>query len=280
MMITSGGFLKLIHAISSQGRFRPHSHSNRLLLLRKSRPPLIQSSRIRGIYTGTGRAIVSIGQSSSVLGGRIIRVFNMSTGGGAAAAAGGNDTRGLVVVPLSKSSALKIQKGDITKWFVDGSSDAIVNPANERMLGGGGADGAIHRAAGPELVKACYEVPEVKPGVRCPTGEARITPGFNLPAAYVVHTVGPIYDTDPNPKASLRNAYKNSLHVAEEKDVQYIAFTAISCGVYGYPYEEAATTAISTVKEFGSGFKEVHFVLFSDEIYDVWVNKTNELLQK
>ncbi|XWS65593.1 hypothetical protein CRYUN_Cryun05aG0127000 [Craigia yunnanensis] len=123
---------------------------------------------------------------------------------------------------LSETIVLKIKKGDITQWFVDGSSDAIVNPANQRMLGGGGADGAIHRAAGPELREACYKIPEVRPGVRCPTGEARITP---------------------------------------------------------YPFEEAATVAISTVNEFANDIKEVHFVLFSDEIYDIWLNKAKELLQ-
>lgn len=180
---------------------------------------------------------------------------------------------------LSESSALVIKKGDITKWSVDGSSDAIVNPANEKMLGGGGADGAIHRAAGPELREACYKVPEVQPEVRCPIGEARITPGFKLPASHVIHTVGPIYDADSNPEASLRNAYKNSLSVAKENNIQYIAFTAISCGVYGYPYEEAATVSLSTVKEFANDFKEVHFVLFSDDIYNVWLNKAKELLQ-
>ncbi|OMO90018.1 Appr-1-p processing [Corchorus olitorius] len=180
---------------------------------------------------------------------------------------------------LSKTSLLKINKGDITKWFVDGSSDAIVNPANQKMLGGGGADGAIHRAAGPELRDACYEVPEVQPGIRCPTGEARITPGFKLPASHVIHTVGPIYDYDKDPKASLRNAYKNSLTVAKENNIQYIAFPAISCGVYGYPFEEAATVAISTVKEFANDIKEVHFVLFEDEIYNIWLNKAKELLQ-
>ncbi|KAL8539384.1 hypothetical protein ACS0TY_001127 [Phlomoides rotata] len=190
------------------------------------------------------------------------------------------DGRQLAEFPLSPSSFLKIQKGDITQWSVDGSSDAIVNPANERMLGGGGADGAIHRAAGPELRAACYEVPEVKPGVRCPTGEARITPGFRLPASHVIHTVGPIYGVDKNPGASLKNAYRNSLRVAEEKNIQYIAFTAISCGVYRYPYDEAATVAISTIKEFAGDFKEVHFVLFLDEIYDAWVGKANELLHK
>ncbi|CAI9772166.1 unnamed protein product [Fraxinus pennsylvanica] len=191
----------------------------------------------------------------------------------------GGDGRQLLQFQLSPSNLLKIQKGDITLWSVDGSSDAIVNPANERMLGGGGADGAIHRAAGPELRAACYEVPEVRPGVRCPTGEARITPGFRLPASHVIHTVGPIYDEDENPKASLTNAYRNSLVVAKESNIQYVAFPAISCGVYGYPYDEAASVAISAVKEFANDLKEVHFVLFSDEIYDAWSRKANELLQ-
>ncbi|KAL8539380.1 hypothetical protein ACS0TY_001126 [Phlomoides rotata] len=193
---------------------------------------------------------------------------------------GSGDGRQLVEFPLSPSSFLKIQKGDRTQWSVDGSSDAIVNSANERMLGGGGGDGAIHRAAGPELRAACYEVAELKPGVRCPTGEARITPGFRLPASHVIHTVGPIYDMDKNPEVSLRNAYRNSLHVAKENYIQYIAFPAISCGFYGYPNDEAAAVAISTVKEFAGDIKEVHFVLFSDEIYDAWVGKANELLRK
>ncbi|KAM0041862.1 putative Macro domain-containing protein [Helianthus debilis subsp. tardiflorus] len=179
---------------------------------------------------------------------------------------------------LSPTSLLKIQKGDITRWFIDGSSDAIVNPANERMLGGGGADGAIHRAAGPELKTACYDVPEVRPGVRCPTGEARITPGFKLPASHAIHTVGPVYDVDSNAPASLSNAYRNSLRVARENNIQYVAFPAISCGVYGYPFDEAATVAISTIKEHCDAIKEVHFVLFSDDIYNVWLKKAGELL--
>ncbi|XP_057778432.1 uncharacterized protein LOC130997196 [Salvia miltiorrhiza] len=185
-----------------------------------------------------------------------------------------------VAFQLSPSSVLKIQKGDITRWSVDGSSDAIVNPANEQMLGGGGADGAIHRAAGPELREACYEVPEVRPGVRCPTGEARITPGFRLPASHVIHTVGPIYYTNKNPEAALRNAYRNSLRVAKEHSIQYIAFTAISCGVYSYPFDEAAKVAISTVNAFAGDFKEVYFVVFSDEVYDAWVKAANQLLKK
>nr|CAD1841854.1 unnamed protein product [Ananas comosus var. bracteatus] len=179
---------------------------------------------------------------------------------------------------LSPSSVLKIQKGDITVWSVDGSTDAIVNAANERMLGGGGVDGAIHRAAGPELLAACEEVPEVKPGVRCPTGEARITPAFRLPVSHVIHTVGPIYYSNKQPEVSLSNAYRNSLRLAKENNIQYIAFPAISCGVYGYPLKEASKVAISTVKEFSDDFKEVHFVLFSDEIYNVWAETARELL--
>ncbi|KAK3003582.1 hypothetical protein RJ639_019988, partial [Escallonia herrerae] len=204
-----------------------------------------------------------------------------ANGGGAASARGSTLANGedRCHFRLSPVSVMKIQKGDITQWFVDGSSDAIVNPANEQMLGGGGADGAIHRAAGPELRAACYNVPEVRPGVRCPTGEARITPGFRLPASHVIHTVGPIYDVDTNAEASLRNAYRNSLLVARENNIQYVAFTAISCGVYGYPYDEAASVAISSVREFANDFKEVHFVLFSDDIYNVWLSKANELLQ-
>ncbi|KAH9685083.1 Macro domain-containing protein [Citrus sinensis] len=176
------------------------------------------------------------------------------------------------------SSALKIKRGDISQWFVDGFSDAIVNSANEKMLGGGGCDGAIHRAAGPELLEACYRVPEVGFGIRCPTGEARITPGFKLPASHVIHTVGPIYGVTINPEASLRSAYKNSLSLAKANNIQYIAFPAISCGLYCYPHEEAATIAISTVKEFANDFKEVHFVLFTDDLYNLWLEKARELL--
>ncbi|KAG1338964.1 Transcription factor bHLH140 [Cocos nucifera] len=170
---------------------------------------------------------------------------------------------------LSPSSVLKLQKGDITTWFIDGSTDAIVNAANERMLGGGGVDGAIHRAAGPALREACSKVPEVRPGVRCPTGEARITPAFCLPVSHVIHTVGPIYDVDKQPEVSLGNAYRNSLRLAKENNIQYMAFPALSCGVFGYPYKEASRIAISVAKEFSGDFKEVHFVLFADDLYKV-----------
>ncbi|KAL6131694.1 hypothetical protein ACLB2K_070068 [Fragaria x ananassa] len=198
---------------------------------------------------------------------RFVRVSAMASGEGA------------VRFPLSDKSTLVIQMGDITKWFIDGSTDAIVNPANERMLGGGGADGAIHRAAGPDLLQACYGVPEARPGVRCPTGEARITPGFKLPVAHVIHTVGPVYRPGNNPEVYLSSAYRNSLSIAKEHNIQYVAFPAISCGVYGYPYDEASEVALSTVKESVNDIKEVHFVLFSEDIYNVWLDKANKLLK-
>ncbi|XP_042425118.1 macro domain-containing protein VPA0103-like isoform X3 [Zingiber officinale] len=150
-----------------------------------------------------------------------------------------------------------------------------VNAANEQMLGGGGVDGAIHRAAGPELLDACRKVPEVRRGVRCPTGEARITPAFQLPVSHVIHTVGPIYDVDEHPEVSLSNAYRNSLKLAKENNIQYIAFPAISCGVYRYPSKEASRIAISVLKEFPDAFKEIHFVLFSDELYGVWLESAS-----
>lgn len=136
---------------------------------------------------------------------------------------------------------IQILEGDITTAEVD----AIVNAANPFMLGGGGVDGAIHRAAGPELLKACHQVPETE-GIRCPTGEARITTAGNLPARYVIHTVGPVYNSDPAPIQNLTSAYHASLKLADQHQCKTIAFPAISCGVYGYPYEEAARIAFST----------------------------------
>jgi len=142
---------------------------------------------------------------------------------------------------------IKIVQGDITTLAVD----AIVNAANQVMLGGGGVDGAIHRAAGPELYEACLKVPEVRPGVRCPTGEARITPGFRLPAKFVIHTVGPVYrDGQHGEPEKLAACYRNSLALAAENGCTSIAFPCISTGVYGYPKEEAAQIAVREVRDF------------------------------
>ena len=142
---------------------------------------------------------------------------------------------------------IKVVKDDITMLAVD----AIVNAANQVMLGGGGVDGAIHRTAGHELYEACLKVPEVRPGVRCPTGEARITPGFKLPAKFVIHTVGPVYrDGQHGEPEKLAACYRNSLALAAENGCKSIAFPRISTGVYGYPIEEAAKIAEREAKEF------------------------------
>jgi len=144
-------------------------------------------------------------------------------------------------------SRIEVLEGDITKLKVD----AIVNAANERMLGGGGVDGAIHRAAGPELLEECRRLPEVRPGVRCPTGEARITGGYRLPAKYVIHTVGPVWDGGGYGEDELlASCYRNALALGKQKGVKSIAFPAISTGVYGFPVERAAKIAAREAKQF------------------------------
>uniref|UniRef100_A0A0D9VTS0 Macro domain-containing protein n=1 Tax=Leersia perrieri TaxID=77586 RepID=A0A0D9VTS0_9ORYZ len=228
----------------------------RIFSLTPSRLPLPFPKRRRQPCGGAARASFSMA-ASGFAGGE---AFRLSAEAGA--------------------GTLKLHKGDITIWSVDGATDAIVNAANERMLGGGGVDGAVHRAAGPELVAACRKVPEVKPGVRCPTGEARITPAFKLPVSRVIHTVGPIYDMDEQPEISLKNAYTNSLKLAKENGIQYIAFPAISCGIFRFPPEEASKISVSTAQEFSKHIKEVHFVLFSDELYNIWRETANEILSQ
>ena len=142
---------------------------------------------------------------------------------------------------------IDVIRADITTLEVD----AIVNAANERMLGGGGVDGAIHRAAGPELLVACRLTPEVRAGVRCPTGEARITPGFRLPARYVIHTVGPVWRGGAHGEPELlASCYRRSLELARGEALRAIAFPAISCGVYGYPIDDAAEIAVQEVRAF------------------------------
>ncbi len=158
---------------------------------------------------------------------------------------------------------LILERGDLTVVKVD----AIVNAANSSLLGGGGVDGAIHRAAGPELLEACRRI-DLVDGMRCPPGEARRTPGFGLPARFVIHTVGPIYGQDPDPPATLTAAYRNSLALAQ--DLETVAFPAISCGVYAYPLDEAAELAVSTVREHHGALKEVRFVLFGAKTLAAW----------
>jgi O-acetyl-ADP-ribose deacetylase (regulator of RNase III) len=155
-------------------------------------------------------------------------------------------------------SALRAHHGDITRLDVD----AIVNAANERMLGGGGVDGAIHRAAGPRLLEACRAIPEVRPGVRCPTGEARITPGFDLLARHVIHTVGPVWrGGHAGEDALLASCYRASLALAEEHGAASVAFPAISCGAYGFPVERAASLAVREVRAHLERARSVSIVL-------------------
>ncbi|WP_370671157.1 macro domain-containing protein [Pseudoalteromonas luteoviolacea] len=154
--------------------------------------------------------------------------------------------------------------------------DVIVNAANPKMLGGGGVDGAIHRAAGPKLLEACKKIKSTN-GVRCPFGEARITIAGNLPAKYVIHTVGPIYRQAQNPEATLKSAYFNSLQLAVENDCKSIAFPAISCGAYGYPLEEAAHIAVSTSMPFVKNGLRVVFYLFDESLVKIWKEAVSQI---
>jgi len=158
---------------------------------------------------------------------------------------------------------IEIRQGDITRLDVD----AIVNAANTKLLGGGGVDGAIHRAAGPQLLEACRAIGG------CPTGEARITAGFNLPARHVIHTVGPVYSGKPKDKELLTGCYLNSLNLAIENNLKTIAFPAISCGVYGYPIEDACKIAVETactILKRHPSLQKIIFILFSDKDYAVY----------
>ena len=162
------------------------------------------------------------------------------------------------------NTKITLHKGDITKLKVD----AIVNAANKSLLGGGGVDGAIHRAAGPQLLEECKTLGGAE------TGEAKITKGYNLPAKFVIHTVGPVWNGGKYDEDNLlKSCYENSLKLAVENGIETIAFPSISTGVYRFPIERASEIAVKTVKNFvekNSLLKEVIFCVFSDRDYKVY----------
>ena len=163
-----------------------------------------------------------------------------------------------------KNSIIRLAQDDITKQKVD----AIVNAANSRLAGGGGVDGAIHRVGGPKIMAEC------KKYNGCPTGKAVMTTGGNLPAKYVIHTVGPVYQNGKSGEPELlQAAYLNSLKMAEKNILKTIAFPSISTGVYGYPVKAAAVLALETVVSYLRGdtfIERVEFILFSSEDYNVY----------
>jgi O-acetyl-ADP-ribose deacetylase len=169
---------------------------------------------------------------------------------------------------------IHLKQGDITHEQVD----AIVNAANESLLGGGGVDGAIHRAAGPELLAECRTLGG------CPTGEARLTRGHRLPARFVIHTVGPIYrDGSEGEAALLHSAYRSSFQLAAEHELASIALPAVSCGVYGYPLDQAARIAIDAAHEAIAAhpsLRDVRFVLFSEPVYQAFERALTEHTQR
>ena len=157
---------------------------------------------------------------------------------------------------------IEIIREDITKLHVD----AIVNAANCSLLGGGGVDGAIHRAAGPELLKACIPLND------CETGKAKITPGFKLPAKFVIHTPGPVYQDGLHGEPKLlESCYRNCLDLAEENGCETVAFPAISTGVYGYPWEAATKIAVKTICEYpNQHVNKVIFCCFSSQMEEIY----------
>ena len=164
---------------------------------------------------------------------------------------------------MNLQNRLEARQGDITKLAVD----AIVNAANTSLLGGGGVDGAIHRAAGPDLLAECRTIGG------CPTGEARITKGYRLSARYVIHTVGPVYRGRPADSRLLAGCYTNSLALAMDHGIRTLAFPAISCGVYGYPIADACKIAVDTCTMFMDTHdvpEKVIFMLFSAPNLDIY----------
>jgi O-acetyl-ADP-ribose deacetylase (regulator of RNase III) len=163
-------------------------------------------------------------------------------------------------------SVLNFVRGDITEERVD----AVVNAANSSLLGGGGVDGAIHRKGGPEILSACRDLRASHYGRGLPTGQAVATTAGRLPARWVIHTVGPVWQTDEDRSALLASCYRESLRVAGELGAATVAFPAISTGVYRWPIDDGARIAVQTVREAITSVTEVRFVLFDDVAYEAF----------
>lgn len=174
---------------------------------------------------------------------------------------------------MKKSDRVRLIKGDITKV----NAEAIVNAANKTLLGGGGVDGAIHEAAGPKLFEECRELEG------CETGEAKITKGYNLPAKYVIHTVGPVWmGGKDNEKEKLASCYRNSLKLAVKNKIKSVAFPSISTGAYGFPIEKAAPIVFAEVKKFletDDSIEEIIFVLFSEKDFQIYQDFYNQIFK-
>lgn len=163
---------------------------------------------------------------------------------------------------------IRLHLGDITRF----EADAIVNAANSSLLGGGGVDGAIHRAGGPSILQECRTLRETTLADGLPAGQAVATGAGNLPARWVIHTVGPVYSRSDDRSATLGSCYASCLGVADELGARTIAFPAVSAGVYGWPMADAARIAISTVRGADTGVELATFVLFSDQAYRAFEN--------
>jgi O-acetyl-ADP-ribose deacetylase (regulator of RNase III) len=161
---------------------------------------------------------------------------------------------------------IELVQGDITAEAVD----AIVNAANSSLMGGGGVDGAIHRRGGPTILEECRRIRAERFPKGVPTGEAVATTGGQLPARWVIHTVGPVYANESDPAALLAACHRNALRVAHDIGARIVSFPAISTGVYGYPIDEAAPVAIGAVAEAATNVAEVRFVLFDRHIYEAF----------
>ncbi len=168
---------------------------------------------------------------------------------------------------------ITLVRGDITEQEVD----AVVNAANSSLLGGGGVDGAIHRRGGPAILAECRELRRTRYPVGLPTGMAAATTAGNLPASWVIHTVGPVYSPPLDRADLLRSSYRESMRVAGELGVRTVAFPAVSAGVYGWPVRDAAEQAVTAIRQVpASSVEEVRFVLFNDEVYDAFQQALEE----